>query len=80
MHQQIRGSRLEVLAGAGHLSNLERPAAFNAVLAEFIWSIETIIELSIVDSIEGWEELAPCMVYGTRRVRVGVRRFDRRLG
>lgn len=41
MHQQIRGSRLEVLAGAGHLSNLERPAAFNAVLAEFIQSIES---------------------------------------
>ena len=41
MHQQIRGSRLEVLAGAGHLSNLERPAAFNAVLAEFMWSVES---------------------------------------
>ncbi len=36
MHEGIRGSRLEVLAGAGHLSNLERPAAFNHVVSEFV--------------------------------------------
>ena len=36
MHGAIRGSRLEVIAHAGHLSNLERPAAFNAVLVEFL--------------------------------------------
>lgn len=36
MHAAIGGSRLEILAQAGHLSNLERPAAFNAVLAEFL--------------------------------------------
>jgi pimeloyl-ACP methyl ester carboxylesterase len=36
MHEAIRGSRLEVLAGAGHLSNLERPAAFNHVVSEFV--------------------------------------------
>jgi pimeloyl-ACP methyl ester carboxylesterase len=32
----IRGSRLEVLQGAGHLSNVERPAAFNTVVSEFL--------------------------------------------
>jgi 3-oxoadipate enol-lactonase len=36
MHAAIRGRRLEVIAGAGHLSNLERPAAFNHVLSEFL--------------------------------------------
>ena len=36
MHEAIRGSRVEVLAGAGHLSNLERPAAFNHVVSEFV--------------------------------------------
>lgn len=36
MHELIRGSRLEVLGGAGHLSNLERPAAFNHVVSEFL--------------------------------------------
>jgi 3-oxoadipate enol-lactonase len=34
MHAAIRGSRLEVIPGAGHLSNLERPATFNAVVSE----------------------------------------------
>lgn len=36
MHAAIRGSSLEVIAGAGHLSNLERPAAFNHVVSEFL--------------------------------------------
>jgi 3-oxoadipate enol-lactonase len=35
----IRGSRLEVLQGAGHLSNVERPAAFNTVVSEFLASL-----------------------------------------
>ena len=41
IHALILGSRLEVLAQAGHLSNVERPAAFNAVLGEFLSAIES---------------------------------------
>jgi 3-oxoadipate enol-lactonase len=39
MHIAITGSRLEVIAGAGHVSNLERPATFNHVLSEFLVSL-----------------------------------------
>ena len=37
--ERIRGSRLEVIPGAGHLSNVERPAAFNAALSDFVGSL-----------------------------------------
>ena len=40
LHESIRGSRLEVIANAGHVSNLERPAAFNHVLTEFLASLD----------------------------------------
>ena len=36
MQAAIRGSTLEVITGTGHLSNLERPAAFNHVVSEFL--------------------------------------------
>jgi 3-oxoadipate enol-lactonase len=36
MHDRISGSTLEIIANAGHLSNMERPAAFNHVLTEFL--------------------------------------------
>jgi pimeloyl-ACP methyl ester carboxylesterase len=36
MHDAIAGSRLETIERAGHLSNMERPAAFNTVLTEFV--------------------------------------------
>ena len=36
MHSAIRGSRLEIIPGAGHVSNVERPAAFNQVVSEFL--------------------------------------------
>jgi pimeloyl-ACP methyl ester carboxylesterase len=39
MHERIPGSRLEVIPAAGHLSNVERPAAFNAALSDFIGSL-----------------------------------------
>ncbi len=35
LHALVSGSRLDVIRGAGHLSNLERPAAFNAVVSAF---------------------------------------------
>lgn len=40
MHREIRGSRLEVLAGAGHVSNIERPAEFNRALENFLRELE----------------------------------------
>jgi pimeloyl-ACP methyl ester carboxylesterase len=39
MHQAIRGSRLEVVAGSGHVVNRERPAAFNHLVSEFLAGI-----------------------------------------
>jgi 3-oxoadipate enol-lactonase len=36
----IPGARLVVLEGAGHLSNLERPEAFNAAVREFLVSLK----------------------------------------
>ncbi|MBI2526973.1 MAG: alpha/beta fold hydrolase [Candidatus Rokubacteria bacterium] len=39
MAKKIPGARLEVIAGAGHSSNLAQPEAFNRVLAEFLDSL-----------------------------------------
>jgi pimeloyl-ACP methyl ester carboxylesterase len=39
MHERIPGSRIEVISHAGHLPNLERPAAFNHVLTEFLGAL-----------------------------------------
>jgi pimeloyl-ACP methyl ester carboxylesterase len=36
LHASIANSRLEVLQHSGHLSSLERPAAFNTVVSEFL--------------------------------------------
>lgn len=36
MHSRIRGSRLEIIRGAGHLSDIENSAGFNSVLQEFL--------------------------------------------
>jgi pimeloyl-ACP methyl ester carboxylesterase len=40
LHEAIHGSRLEVIEHAGHMSNLERPAAFNHVVSEFLASLD----------------------------------------
>jgi len=39
MAAAITGSRLEVIPGAGHLSNLENPSAYHTVLARFLDSM-----------------------------------------
>ena len=36
----IAGARLELIAAAGHLANAEQPAAFNAVVEEFVTGAE----------------------------------------
>lgn len=36
MHEAIRGSTLQEIAGAGHVSNLERPATFNRLMTEYL--------------------------------------------
>jgi 3-oxoadipate enol-lactonase len=36
MHADIPGSQLAVIAGAGHMSNMEQPAAFNDALGDFL--------------------------------------------
>ena len=40
LRDAIRNSRFEVIEQAGHVSNLERPAAFNHVLSEFLASLD----------------------------------------
>jgi pimeloyl-ACP methyl ester carboxylesterase len=35
MHELVPDARLEVIAGAGHVSNMERPEAFNVIVADF---------------------------------------------
>jgi 3-oxoadipate enol-lactonase len=40
MHREIRGSRLEILDGAGHVSNIERADEFNRVLLRFLHDLE----------------------------------------
>lgn len=41
MAAAIPGARLEVIPGAGHLSNLERPEAFSLLVREFVASLPT---------------------------------------
>ncbi len=40
MHREIGGSRLHVIEGAGHVSNLEQPDDFNAALVKFLRDVE----------------------------------------
>jgi 3-oxoadipate enol-lactonase len=40
MRREIRGSRLEVIAGASHVSNLESPSEFNRALEKFLGELE----------------------------------------
>lgn len=36
LHRNIKNSQLEILPGAGHLSNMENPKAFNKAVKEFL--------------------------------------------
>jgi pimeloyl-ACP methyl ester carboxylesterase len=36
LHRGVAGSQLEVIAGAGHMPNLEDPAAFNKIVGAFL--------------------------------------------
>ncbi len=40
MHKEIRGSRLEIIKGAAHISNIERPDEFNCALADFLQMLQ----------------------------------------
>ena len=39
MAKKISGARLEVIRGAGHMSNVDQPAAFNRVVLDFLDSL-----------------------------------------
>jgi pimeloyl-ACP methyl ester carboxylesterase len=41
LHGRIAGSTLAVIVGAGHLSSLEQPGAFNQALLQFLESVRT---------------------------------------
>lgn len=40
LHREIGGSRLIIIEGAGHVSNLERPKEFNAAFVKFLNDVE----------------------------------------
>jgi pimeloyl-ACP methyl ester carboxylesterase len=40
LRREIRGSRLHIIEGAGHVSNVERPQEFNAALTKFLRDIQ----------------------------------------
>jgi 3-oxoadipate enol-lactonase len=40
LHAAIAGSRLAIIADAAHLTNIERPDAFNAALLDFLFTAE----------------------------------------
>jgi len=40
LKREIRGARLEIIEGAGHVSNLERTAEFNSALEKFLRELE----------------------------------------
>ena len=43
MHAKIRGSRLHIIPGAAHMSNLENPGTFNAHLLAFLEGIQNSV-------------------------------------
>ncbi|WP_435175912.1 alpha/beta fold hydrolase [Actinacidiphila sp. bgisy145] len=47
LHEHIAGSRLVVVEGAGHLPNLEQPAAFDAALAELLAAVDAAADAAV---------------------------------
>jgi 3-oxoadipate enol-lactonase len=45
MHREIAGSRLEIIKGAGHVLNLEKPEEFNAAVASFLNASDSSLRL-----------------------------------
>lgn len=46
MARRIRGARLTILAGAGHLSNIEQPEAFNRAVLDFLEGVAPFEEMA----------------------------------
>lgn len=42
MHERITGSRLELIAGAGHASAFERPSAFSHAIGDFLGALADV--------------------------------------
>ncbi|MEP6708448.1 MAG: alpha/beta hydrolase, partial [Pyrinomonadaceae bacterium] len=40
MHREVGGSRLQIIEGAGHVSNIENPEEFNRALVKFLRDVE----------------------------------------
>ena len=40
-HKAINGSRLEIIAHAGHVSNMENPEQFNKLVKDFCLAVST---------------------------------------
>jgi pimeloyl-ACP methyl ester carboxylesterase len=47
MHRGIPGSQLEIIEDSGHMSNLERPAIFNELVAKLLASLPVIDRMTI---------------------------------
>src|SRR5207248_1239135 len=42
MHREIRGSQMEIIEGASHISNLEQPEQFNRAMKDFLDELQTL--------------------------------------
>lgn len=39
LHRQIEGSMVEVIQGAAHISNVDRPDAYNQIVGDFLSTV-----------------------------------------